>query len=206
MTDTSRMSSSYTTTTSNSRSKIYSDLSSSEGYYSGRMSMRHKVSSNPNPYEEIPVMNTFQSASKGRDDVRLRDPRSDTTYSSTVTGSCSTCPTESERDSTLTDGSWSEHSSNVSDSTVQNRRLLPPRPEPPPRYQSTPRLAPSRSNPNLQNYQTSTPYNGTALPTSTMPYRGTLAGTATRRSLVDLYKPLADSPGRSRKPVIETAM
>ncbi|EYC44991.1 hypothetical protein Y032_0443g1557 [Ancylostoma ceylanicum] len=203
ITDTSRMTSSYTPT-SYSRSKPYSDLSS-EGYYSGRMSLRHKVSSNPNPYEEIPAMNTFQSPGKARDGVRLRDPCSDTTYSSTVTGSCSTCPTESERDSTLTDGSWSEQSSTVSESTVQNRRLLPPRPEPPPRYESTPRLAPSRSNPNLQSYQTTGYSTGPAPPTSSMPYRGTMAATP-RRSLVNLYNPLADSPGRSRKPVIETAM
>ncbi|KAK6009493.1 hypothetical protein OSTOST_25571 [Ostertagia ostertagi] len=95
--------------------------------------MRHKVSSNPNPYEEIPTMNTFQPPP--RDAVHLRDRRSDTSCSSTVTGPCSTCPTESERDSTLTDGSWSEQSSTVSESTVQNRRLLPPKPEPPRRYE-----------------------------------------------------------------------
>ncbi|KIH51237.1 hypothetical protein ANCDUO_18678, partial [Ancylostoma duodenale] len=205
ITDTSRMTTSYTPTSySRSKSKPYSDLSS-EGYYSGRMSLRHKVSSNPNPYEEIPAMNTFQSPGKARDGVRLRDPRSDTTYSSTVTGSCSTCPTESERDSTLTDGSWSEQSSTVSESTVQNRRLLPPRPEPPPRYESTPRLAPSRSNPNLQSYQATGYPTGPAPPTGAMPYRGAMAATP-QRSLVNLYNPLADSPGRSRKPVIETAM
>ncbi|KAK6754795.1 hypothetical protein RB195_013653 [Necator americanus] len=174
--DASRMTSSYTSG-SYTRSKPYSDVSS-EGYYSGRMSLRHKACSNPNPYEEIPAMNTFQPSNKARDAVRLRDPRSDTTYSSTVTGSCSTCPTESERDSTLTDGSWSEQSSTASENTVQNRRLLPPRPEPPP--------------------------SGQLPPTSATLYRGTT--TTPQRSLVNLYNPLADSPGRSRKPVIETAM
>ncbi|KAK6015580.1 hypothetical protein OSTOST_18993, partial [Ostertagia ostertagi] len=175
--------------------------------------LKTKVS-NPNPYEEIPTMNTFQPPP--RDAVHLRDRRSDTSCSSTVTGPCSTCPTESERDSTLTDGSWSEQSSTVSESTVQNRRLLPPKPEPPRRYEpQAPRLAPSRSNPNLQSFSANNrpeQYRPVPVPTPSTPLQNLRA--APQRSLVDLHNPLTDQyrrpiPNngfRTTKPVIETAM
>ncbi|KAK5970288.1 hypothetical protein GCK32_019275 [Trichostrongylus colubriformis] len=176
------------------------------------MSMRHKVSSNPNPYEEIPTMNTFLPPQ--RDAVNLRDTtRSDTTYSSTITGPCSTCPTESERDSTLTDGSWSEQSSTVSESTVQNRSLLPSKPDPPRRYEpQAPHLKPSRSNPNLQSFPTANQYRPLAVPEPTTLVQN--LRTAPQRSLVDLHNPLTDqyrrpaagSGFRTTKPVIETAM
>lgn len=115
----------------------------------------------------------------------------------------------SERDSTLTDGSWSEQSSTVSDSTVQNRRLLPPKPDPPRRYDPAPRLTPSRSNPNLQSFPTAGQYVPSAAPLPT-PLQNMRA--APQRSLVDLYQPLSEQPRRfprgagSSKPVIETAM
>ncbi|VDL79133.1 unnamed protein product, partial [Nippostrongylus brasiliensis] len=203
-----------TSYTSYTRSKPTSSDISSEGYYSGKMSMRHKVSTNPNPYEEIPTMNTFQSPSalRGGVAVRMRDPRCETSLSSTVTGSCSTCPTESERDSTLTDGSWSEQSSTISDSTIQNRRLLPGKPEPPRRtvepVLTSPRgLVPSRSNPNLQTFPTANQY----VPLPSQPPPPTplqQMPSAPRRSLVDLYNPYDHriAPRPPNKPVIETAM
>ncbi|WKY09273.1 hypothetical protein Q1695_001993 [Nippostrongylus brasiliensis] len=203
-----------TSYTSYTRSKPTSSDISSEGYYSGKMSMRHKVSTNPNPYEEIPTMNTFQSPSalRGGGAVRMRDPRCETSLSSTVSGSCSTCPTESERDSTLTDGSWSEQSSTISDSTIQNRRLLPGKPEPPRRtvepVLTPPRgLVPSRSNPNLQTFPTANQY----VPLPSQPPPPTplqQMPSAPRRSLVDLYNPYDHriAPRPPNKPVIETAI
>uniref|UniRef100_A0A0K0CTW9 Uncharacterized protein n=1 Tax=Angiostrongylus cantonensis TaxID=6313 RepID=A0A0K0CTW9_ANGCA len=165
---------------------------------------RQKISSNPNPYEEIPTMNTFHPTNKMKDGVRLRDDR---TYTS-----CSTCPTESERDSTLTDGSWSEKSSTVSDSTVQNRRLLSTRSEPPPRYEPCPNYSRSlirnRSDTNLETFQ-STNHHPKVAPAQ-LPLRNMLS--SSQRSLVHLYNPQMDTFGRigngvtSTKPVIETAM
>ncbi|VDO45715.1 unnamed protein product [Haemonchus placei] len=202
---TTRGTASYTTY---SKSKPSTTDVSSEGYYSGRVSVRHKVSTNPNPYEEIPTMNTFQPLQ--REGVRVRDTRSDTSCSSTITGPCSTCPTESERDSTLTDGSWSEQSSTASESTVQNRCLIPPKPEPPRRYEPQPqRLNPSRSNPNLQTFAATNQYRPVPAQPPSIPAQK--LPTAPQSSFVDLYNPLAEQsrkPGGfgTNKPVIETAM
>ncbi|KAJ1365159.1 hypothetical protein KIN20_025389 [Parelaphostrongylus tenuis] len=196
--DTSRGTSSYS---SFSRPKSRHDVAS-DGYYAEKVLMKQKVSSNPNPYEEIPTMNTFHSTNKINDGVCLRDDR---TYTS-----CSTCPTESERDSTLTDGSWSEQSSSVSDSTVQNRRLLPLKPEPPPRYDPyPPRLIRNRSNPNLETFQ-DTNHHPSGIPAQ-VPLRNMLS--TSQRSLVHLHNPSQIDAFRrtgngvnSTRPVIETAM
>uniref|UniRef100_A0A1I7XKS0 SRCR domain-containing protein n=1 Tax=Heterorhabditis bacteriophora TaxID=37862 RepID=A0A1I7XKS0_HETBA len=217
----------------------------SEGYYSCKVPRRNAVCSNPNPYAEIPTMNTFQSPNKKvavrsgeHTGVRLRDQRSYTSCSTTTPTSCSTCLTESEHDSTLTEGSWSERSSTVSENTMQNKRLIPPKSDPPNRNVPSPndylrgsghfqKLAPCRSNPNLQGLGNPRSVDPPRIPTisphrpapSPPSYKQTgycadVPPSVPSRSLVNLYHP-QQSPDRrnsedwnrfGRKPMVETSM
>ncbi|KJH48104.1 hypothetical protein DICVIV_05810 [Dictyocaulus viviparus] len=186
--DASRKTTSYS---SYSTPKSHYDTSSDE-YYTGKVSVRKMSSSNSNPYEKIPAMNSFHSTNSSRERVRPWDNH--------TSSSCSTCPTGSE-------GSWSEHSSTVSDSTLQNRRLISPKPEPPPRwkpYQTNSTF--SQSNPNLGTSHAIKHYSS-AVPLQTVS-RNELS--TPQRSLVNLFNPQthakAHNTAVSRKSVIETAM
>ncbi|CAI4225131.1 unnamed protein product [Auanema sp. JU1783] len=101
------------------RSGDYSDST----YYSTRTPRRSRVNQNPNPYAEIPTMHTFQSPNRksmrpvSMSEIRLRDGSSLSSPRSSATP-CSTCPTDSERDSTLTGDSWPERTVAIPESTV----------------------------------------------------------------------------------------
>ncbi|CAJ0963174.1 unnamed protein product, partial [Mesorhabditis belari] len=134
-TTTGRTTNDRTTTTDRTGTSRPTDYTRSESYYGSTQESAHiaprrsMVNLTPNPYSEINTqVSTFQP-NGGK--VRMR-PQSvhDTSCSSvhssaaTTPSSCSTCPT-TDRDSTVTDGSWSE----MSDGTV-HKPLVPNRHHP----------------------------------------------------------------------------